>query len=68
MSSLLPDELPPGQALEQVLSEMEGPDRPAFLAHLERKYRAAADLKMLREIKAYRDRVSQPSTKPHESA
>lgn len=55
MSSEPRDKLKPGQALSQVLATVEPEIRPAFLNHLEKKYKAAADLPMLRELKAYRE-------------
>ena len=58
----------PGQILAKILSEMPLRDRPQFLAHLERKYRAESDLMMLRELKAYRELMQSnlTSTKPPE--
>jgi hypothetical protein len=64
------DEHKPGEILSKVLSEMAGHERPLFLAHLEAKYRAAGDLPMLREIKAYKALMDRPptSTPPPASA
>ena len=54
-----PDKPKPGRQLEQVIQRFPIQKHPAFLDHLERKYRAAADLDMLREIKAYRQLAAQ---------
>ncbi len=54
MSSEPPNSLKPGQRLEQKMADMEPHERPLFLDFLERKYRTAGDLEMLREIRAYR--------------
>jgi hypothetical protein len=64
------DKPKPGQILAKILNEMPPQDRPQFLDHLERKYRAESDLMMLRELKAYHEmsRFSPTSTKPPESA
>ena len=43
-----------GKSVEQGLAELAEADRPAFLALMEQKYRAAGDLEMLRALRDYR--------------
>src|SRR5580704_15023411 len=46
----------PGASLALVLQDLAQPDHGPFLALIEQKYRRSGDLKMLREIKAYREK------------
>jgi hypothetical protein len=59
----------PGSVVRKILEEMEAADRMPFLAWVEQNARQAADLELLREIRAYRRSLSSlsPSSAPTRS-